>query len=481
MAKKKKTSDLTYIMNPRCGWCKKADPVVEELRAAGHDITTLDVTDTDAAKKSQELQAKFNIQCGTPLFLDAKTGNSVCGMRGKEILEKWANGEEIPAPPPRPKPQNAPQRPQNAPQQPPAEQWPKTQFIKLDYVWVDGKKNKQLRSKTRFVTLTLEQPPTPEYLLGVIPESGFDGSSTNQATTEDSDCILRPVRVYPNMQDRGRDPSFIVMCEVFDSTGKPHKSNTRAELRRTLERVGGADDLWFAVEQEYTITEASSDKPIGWPDGEPKPQGDYYCGLGSNNVKGRRLAEQHAFLCNNSGVLLDGFHPEVMLSQWEYQTRPKIALRAADDLWFTRYLLQKTAEMMDMSISFDPKPVEGDWNGSGAHINFSTKVMREKSSMDYLNLMCATLKDTHEDAIAVYGPGNDRRLSGKHETSAIDIFSWGESDRSASIRIPLSTANNNGIGHIEDRRPAANVDPYAAFSYLTSQIVSISQEVLATT
>jgi len=479
---KTKKSDLLYIMNPGCGWCVKANPVVDELVKDGHSITTLDMRNPDDTKQANEVKSKHGVQCGTPLFIDAKTGNMVCGFREKDVLEKWAKGEEIPAPPPRPNPRNNQRNKVENDQNDQQAQWPRTQFIKLDYVWLDGKKTKQIRSKTKFVTMTLEQPPTPEYLLGIVPEGSFDGSSTNQAETEDSDCVLKPIRVYTNIMERQQNPSFIVLCEVFDSTGKPHKSNSRAKLRNTLDRLDNTDDLWFGVEQEYTIVESNTDKPFGWPeDGDPKPQGDYYCGMGSNNVQGRRLAEQHAMMCNNTGVLLDGFHPEVMLSQWEYQTRPKIALRAADDLWFSRYLLMKVAEMMNMSISFDPKPVQGDWNGSGAHINFSNKHMRESSTIDYMNLLCAGLKETHDDAISVYGPGNDRRLSGKHETSSIDMFTWGESDRSASIRIPLATINNNGMGHLEDRRPAANVDPYEAFEYVAKTVSTITEDMLIPT
>ncbi len=101
--------DLLYIMNPKCGWCQKADPVVEELRKKGYKITNLDVNDPDDAKRSSEVKGKFNVQCGTPLFIDANSGNSVCGFREIDVLEKWAKGEKIPAPPTRPQP------PQGAP------------------------------------------------------------------------------------------------------------------------------------------------------------------------------------------------------------------------------------------------------------------------------------------------------------------------------------------------------------------------------
>ena len=113
---KKQKHELLYIMNPGCGWCKKSDPIVEKLVESGHKISTLDITDADSAKQANEAKHKHNAQCGTPLFLDAETGNQVCGMRGEEIIEKWAKGEDIPAPPPRPQ-QPPPQQPQQPPQQ----------------------------------------------------------------------------------------------------------------------------------------------------------------------------------------------------------------------------------------------------------------------------------------------------------------------------------------------------------------------------
>ena len=136
---------------------------------------------------------------------------------------------------------------------------------------------------------------------------------------------------------------------------------------------------------------------------------------------------------------------------------------------------------MHIAISYDPKPVEGDWNGSGAHINFSTKHMRESADMEYMNLICSSMGSYHTKSIEVYGNGNERRLTGKHETSSLENFSWGEMDRSASIRIPIATVKNNGKGHLEDRRPAANIDPYEAFAYLLGVTNNISEELFIAT
>jgi len=239
----------------------------------------------------------------------------------------------------------------------------------------------------------------------------------------------------------------------------------------------------IGIEQEYTLVDPQTKKPLGWDNYEnntPPPQGEYYCGVGAEVNISRNIAEGHANMCISNDIKFEGYHPEVMLSQWEYQIGLCGPLDAADQLWMSRFLLQRIGERMNIAISYDPKPVEGDWNGSGAHINFSNKRMREDEDLGYINLLCASLQESHSEAIGAYGEGNDRRLTGKHETSSSDNFTWGESDRSASIRIPLSTVKE-GRGHIEDRRPSANMDPYEALTYLISTVSKINREMLVTT
>ena len=469
---KNKKQDLLYIMNPNCGWCKKSDPVVDELRKSGYEITTLDITNPQDAERANEAKTKHGAQCGTPLFLDNTSGNIACGFKEKDVLEKWANGEEIPKPAPRPQPNNQ-QPPNQQPQQPSG-----PQRHKLEYVWLDGNDSKTLRSKIRYATIT-----SSPNILSSIPEWSFDGSSTNQATTEQSDLLLKPVKVFPNAMESRQGPALYILCEVYNIDGTPHKSNTRNRLKKNME-VAKDSDLWAAVEQEFVAVDPTTGKPLGWDkyDNEtPPPQGKYYCGVGANNTKARQLMDGFMSLCPQSGIQLEGYHPEVMLSQWEYQTSAGSPLDIADQLWMSRFILQRMAERMDIAISYDPKPVDGDWNGSGAHINFSTRYMREESDMDYMNLLCANMQDSHKKAIKSYGHGNEKRLTGKHETSSIKKFTWGEGDRSASVRIPLSTIRGGGLGYLEDRRPSANMDPYEAFSYLVPAISHINEDLLVTT
>lgn len=149
-----------------------------------------------------------------------------------------------------------------------------------------------------------------------------------------------------------------------------------------------------------------------------------------------------------------------MPGQWEYQVGPVAGIAAGDQLWVSRYILQRIAEDFNVSISFAPKLFE-DWNGSGCHSNFSTKTMREGTGgMDYINQMMEKFAVKHLDHIALYGDDNQKRLTGIHETSSMAEFSYGVGNRAASFRIPTSTASANGKGYIEDRRPASNIDPY---------------------
>ena len=319
---------------------------------------------------------------------------------------------------------------------------------KLEYIWLDGyKPEPNLRSKTKVIDLDENNPVLTTEDVG---NWSFDGSSTQQAEGNKSDCVLKPVRV---IRDPQRPKSFLVMCEVLNADGSPHESNFRSTIENDSE------ENWFGFEQEYTIMK--NDKPIGFPKkGYPDPQGRYYCGVGGNIVEGRKIAEEHLDVCIMAGLDITGINAEVMLGQWEYQLFGKGAKKVSDDLWLSRFLLQRIAEIHEVSINFHPKPVEGDWNGSGMHCNFSNTEMREVGGKEMMEGICDTFSFYHEEHINVYGADNEKRLTGLHETQHIQEFSYGISDRGASIRIPVSVPENDWKGYLEDRRPSANADPY---------------------
>ena len=329
---------------------------------------------------------------------------------------------------------------------------------KFEYVWLDGYKPEQsLRSKVK----------VDDY----VEIWSFDGSSTQQATGDKSDCILNPVAEYRTI-DRIRaaatrtSPGLegtYVMCEVLNADHEPHESNTRTYCTNLV-----SDDWWFGFEQEYFMYKDG--RPLGWPvKGKPRAQGDYYCGVGDGNVVGREIVDRHTEACMNAGIGITGTNAEVALGQWEFQVLGK-GIGAGDDLWMARYILQRIAEMKGVSINYAPKPQSGDWNGSGMHTNFSNDEMRHRGSEEKLSVICGQLNKTHKEAIKVYGSDNAKRLTGKHETQSIKKFSYGVSDRGASIRIPVVTVNNNWNGYLEDRRPAANADPYKVIRHIVESI-----------
>ena len=254
------------------------------------------------------------------------------------------------------------------------------------------------------------------------------------------------------------------MCEVLDAEHGPHGSNTRTDCVNLV-----SNDWWFGFEQEYFMYKDG--RPLGWPEkGKPRPQGDYYCGVGEGNVVGREIVDRHTEACMNAGIGITGTNAEVALGQWEFQVLGS-GIRAGDDLWMARYILQRIAEMKGVSINFQPKPQKGDWNGSGMHTNFSNDQMRHQGSEVQLVEMCEKLSKTHRSAMRHYGAGNDKRLTGKHETQSIKKFSYGVSDRGASIRIPIVTVDNNWCGYLEDRRPAANADPYKVMRHIVRTLI----------
>ncbi|HLI15887.1 MAG TPA: glutamine synthetase GlnII [Acidimicrobiales bacterium] len=312
-----------------------------------------------------------------------------------------------------------------------------------EYIWIDGTEpTAMLRCKTKIIADGREP--------GIW---GFDGSSTNQAPGSNSDCVLQPVLVTPDPIRKG--DNVLVLCEVLLTDFSPHPSNTRAACVAVAERYADQEPL-FGIEQEYTLFRNA--RPLGWPEvGYPAPQGPYYCGVGGDRIVGREIVERHTQACIDAGLAIEGTNAEVMKGQWEYQIGILPPPQIGDHLWLARWLLERIAEDYGVSVSLDAKPVHGDWNGAGAHTNFSTKAMRE--SYDAIIAGCEALAKRVDEHIENYGHGIRDRLTGAHETAPWHTFSYGTSDRGASVRIPWSVEKAKK-GWLEDRRPNANADPY---------------------
>jgi len=348
-------------------------------------------------------------------------------------------------------------------------------FKLAEYIWLDGAiPVRQLRSKSRAINVSARNPKLSEF-----PEWSFDGSSTRQAEGDDSDCILQPVN-YVKDPIRG-EGNYLVMCEVMNADGTVHSSNSRAQLRDILDAGADKSEPWVGFEQEYTLFKNNS--PLGWPEnGFPAPQGPYYCGVGAEQIFGREIAEEHAKACLEAGIIFYGINAEVMPGQWEFQIgyrgdngEDNGVLNISDHMWLARWLMHRISESKGVHISFENKPIKGDWNGAGMHTNFSTKQTRDKNKgREAIKKAVKDLARQHHEHIPLYGEGLEERLTGNHETSSIMEFSSGAADRGSSIRIP-QPVEQKGYGYFEDRRPGANADPYLVAARICATVCEVDE------
>ncbi|KAI2489257.1 Glutamine synthetase [Fragilaria crotonensis] len=327
--------------------------------------------------------------------------------------------------------------------------------ILAEYVWVDADGN--TRSKTRTL------PASKGKDVDSLPKWNFDGSSTGQAPGDDSEVILKPQRIFKDPFRPRSDGlnNILVMCDTYTPAGEPLPTNNRAVAVKAFE---GHDDeqIWFGCEQEFTLFNMDTKTPLGWPEGgmPSRPQGPYYCSVGPENNFGRAITDSLYQACLYAGIEISGVNGEVMPGQQEYQVGPCVGIDAADQLMMSRYILQRVCEDFQVYCTLHPKPiVQGDWNGAGMHTNVSTKAMREEGGLEVIKKAIYKLGAKHAEHIAVYGEGNELRLTGKHETASMDTFSYGVANRGASIRIGRDT-EAEGKGYFEDRRPSSNADPY---------------------
>ena len=334
-------------------------------------------------------------------------------------------------------------------------------MVKLEYIWLDGYQPTQsLRSKTK-----IERNFSGK--LEDLPMWSFDGSSTRQAPGGSSDCLLKPVFM---VKDPQRKDAYLVMCEVLEASGKPHPSNGRATIE------DDDNDFWFGFEQEYFLWSPANNKPLGFPDGGyPNPQGQYYCSVGTNNAFGREIVEEHLDVCLEAGLNVEGINAEVAAGQWEFQIFAKGAKEAGDQIWIARYLLERIGEKYGVSINWHCKPLGTlDWNGSGMHANFSNTLLRTAGDKVVYDKVCEAFRPVVKEHIDVYGADNHLRLTGLHETASIHDFSYGVSDRGASIRIPVATVERGWKGYLEDRRPNSAADPYKVAARIIKTVKSVA-------
>lgn len=333
----------------------------------------------------------------------------------------------------------------------------------LEYIWLDV--NQGLRSKTKVMVLdyTLEDE-SDTIPIKLIPEWNYDGSSTGQGSLHHSEVIIRPVVCYKDPFRKTQD-SFLVLCETFNIDGTPHSTNTRHIVAEYFNKPSNVDlKPLFGLEQEFFMINPKTGKPIGFPENNtylPTDHGNYYCGVGETHAYGRKYMEKIMKNLLYMNLSITGMNLEVAPGQGEFQVCD-YGIKAADQLIMMRYVIQITLEKYHVMMDINPKlkTIDSSWNGSGCHTNFSTIDMMNsdkgyKTIYEFLDRMSSK----HNEHIEVYGEGNEKRLTGKNETSSIKSFSYGVGSRGCSIRIPYKTEQDK-CGYIEDRRPASNMDPY---------------------
>lgn len=331
-----------------------------------------------------------------------------------------------------------------------------------DYIFLDG--DQKFRTKNRVVLVTGLQISFDDF--------SVDGSSTGQAFNRNTEVILRPV--YYTRNPMRAIESYLVLCETYNSiTNEPLPSNTRAEAAKFFAQPDVQDlDIWFGPEQEYYLYKAFPSNTVPSPilrgDTIVNAPGTHYCGIHVDSIQ-QQIVDKHFEICMAAGLDFYGTNAEVSPDQWEFQLGPCNGIVSADQLTVARFLLEKVAAQYDYRVCFHPKPYTSR-QGSGCHINISTNITRnpEKGDAEIVRLIKA-FGTTHEAHIAVYGQGNEERLTGHCETAPIDEYSYGFGTRDTSIRVPRQVSKV-GFGYFEDRRPAANVDPYLAMMRIGQSI-----------
>ena len=339
-------------------------------------------------------------------------------------------------------------------------------LVSAIYIWLDAKQN--LRDKEWSIYMN------DRYRVGHLPQWKFDGSSTGQAIGEFSDVFICPVYVCKNPFRKNDRENILVLCETYNPNETRHKTNLRYRLKELMEKYK-EHEPWAGFEQEWFVT--LDGQPIGASFRDLVPQGPYFCSVGIDVNFGGEIKDEHYNLCLDAGLSIAGTNTEVAPGQHEFQIGPikreacpKDALTTCDELIIARWLLHKIAASYGLGVSFDPKPMEGDWNGSGCHTNFSIKEMREKDGIQKIYEAAERLKINHSQNIQAYGEGNEQRLSGQHETSSIDVCDIGIGDRGKAIRIPTDVARE-GRGYMEIRQPAANCSPYLVLTAIIETVL----------
>lgn len=348
--------------------------------------------------------------------------------------------------------------------------------IVAEYIWLDY--SNQYRSKTKIFNISSEtDEETSKYLmLSTYPDWNYDGSSAGDIPHNEDDnteCLLYPIALYDNPFHTSNDKTkyMLVLCNnsyiLKDKEYGIHDImfNYFCDIKSKLEE----EQYMFGFEQEFFMIDIKTGLPLGINNFNEVIQGDYYCGNGYYNVRGRDFLLDTQEKLINAGINITGFNYEVAPGQAEFQVCD-YDMEALFQLLMLRFILIRNGETYDIHISFNNIIHDGDnINNTGCHINISNFKMRQNNGIETINKKINELKDktptNANEFNEIFGEDNTERLCGKLETSNWNEFSWGIGTRHTSIRIPTQVFKDKK-GYFEDRRPGGNVDPFNYIYYL---------------
>lgn len=344
----------------------------------------------------------------------------------------------------------------------------------LDYLWIGGAG--EMRYKTRVIQMSELQKYDFVCNVTKMPKWNYDGSSTGQAPSEgNTEVILNPIFCCVNPLHKDVENAYIVLCDTYDTDGNPLPSNSRYNAKQIFKDKYMDFKPRFGLEVEFFFKKGKHIMSV-IEDGNKDFNKDFnqnifYCGTNINSSLmedislQRAIVEEHLMACLTANIQICGTNQEVSPNQWEYQIGICYGISSGDQYYIARYLLERISEKYGYTICYDPKP-DKNINGSGCHTNYSDECTMGENGIEEIYKRMDKLSKKHSEHIMAYGDERNReRLTGLHETSSYDKFSFGVGTRNTSVRIPTQCVKD-GCGYFEDRRPPANMDPYKVTSLI---------------
>jgi glutamine synthetase len=305
---------------------------------------------------------------------------------------------------------------------------------------------------------------------------GFDGSSIEGfARVQEADMIVVPdastFQVLPwRPESQGVARMF---CDILTPDGQPFGADPRFVLKRTLERAAEMGFTFYIhPEMEFFLfADAKSTVPLD--------NGTYF-DMTPLDVQ-QDFRRQAINTLERMGISVEFSHHEVAPSQHEIDLRYADALTMADNIMTFRLVVKETALQRGIYATFMPKPIEGEW-GNAMHLHLSlfegdNNAFHDDGDAYHLSgtaraFTAGLLRHAREITAVTNQWVNSykrltARLHGPQPSGEAPIFvTWGQSNRSSLVRIPMYKPRKGASTRIEYRAPDPACNPYLAFSLI---------------